>query len=186
MFGLFWTGLGWAFCAAEEPEDKRAHLGFKFDPTVHEAAVAAAKAGGPNDNEELDSPAKDVLHLEKVIVNGKSVPFNSRDVLTPKGKLELAKKTYLTPAYEKTFGPLGTLASYYFNFFAIFGGWHPNDADAMVLYNDAEQKRRNAEISELEALAALADPTVNKLPATKPLDRTKTGWHMSFTNGSTP
>ena len=183
--GLLWAGLSAAVYGAEETADKNVHLGFKFDPKVHDAAVAAASRGAPNDNQEPVSSANEVLHLEKIVVTGK-VPLNSRDVLTPKGRLDFAKKTYLTPAYEKTFGPLGTLASYYFDFLAVFGGWHPNDADAMALYNDADQKRRNTEMKDLEDLAALADPTVTKLPKLKPLDRSKAGWHLVVPTSATP
>lgn len=184
---LIWASGARALYAAEEMEKKNERLGFKFDPQAHEAAVdgtGKVTAGKSLEDLEAASPSGDILHLSKVIVTGKRIPFNARDVLTPAGRLDLAKKTYLTPAYEKTFGPLGTLASYYFNFMAIFGGWHPNDADALALYADADQKRRNVEMNSLLEVAAFGRPISNSNKLASPVK--KNGWGLIVPHLSTP
>jgi hypothetical protein len=184
---LLWAGWAGPNCAAEEVERKNERLGFKFDPQAHEAAVdntAKVTAGSSLEELEAASPADDIFHLSKVVVTGKRIPFNERDVLTAAGRLDVAKKTYLTPAYEKTFGPLGTLASYYFNFLAVFGGWHPNDADALALYADADQKRRNIEMNSLLEVAVFGRPVSNEDQLAKPVK--KSGWGLMVPHLSTP
>ena len=179
-----WTGRTFA---TEGAEKKNERLGFRFDPQAREAAVdttGKVPAGKSSEDLEATSPADDTLHLSKVVVTGKRIPFNARDGLTPAGRLDFAKKTHLTPAYEKTFGPLGTLASYYFNFMAIFSGWHPNDADALALYADADQKRRNIEMNSLLEVAAFGRPVSNRNQLTKPVK--KSGGGLIVPHLSTP
>lgn len=196
VFSLQWTAVAifllaasWAGTtyAAEEVEKKNERLGFKFDPRTQ---VAALDNTGKLTTEksladiEAAASADDMLHLSKVIVTGKRIPFNARDVLTPAGRLDFAKKTYLTPAYEKTFGPLGAMASYYFNFQAIFGGWRPNDADAVALYADADQKRRNIEMNSLLEATAFGRPVSNPNQLSK--SGKKSGWGLIVPHLSTP
>jgi hypothetical protein len=167
--GLIGSVLIGTLGAADDSEKKVARLGFAFDPKAHEAAVAAAANGeSASENPGDDPSSSDVLHLPKYTVTGKRVPFNERDTLTPKGKLILAKKTYLTPAYQKTLGPLSALASLIMN---PLGGWQPNDPEAMSLYEDAEQKRRNTEMSELVHSATLSEQAARRVPADKRAER---------------
>jgi len=139
-------------CAAEEADPKLARLGFAFDQRAHEAAVAAANA----DQESEKHGPGDVIRLPKYFVTEKRLPFTEREIQTPKGRLELAKKTYLSPVYQKTFGPLSNIYALFYN---PLGGWHPNDPEAMALYQDADQMRRNQEMEALMRLDALQDKT---------------------------
>jgi hypothetical protein len=187
MIFFLWAGWVGSSGAAEEVEKKNERLGFKFDPQAHQAAVdnaGKATTGSLPGDLEAASPADDILHLSKVVVTGKRIPFNDRDVLTPVGRLDFAKKTYLTPAYEKTFGPLGQLASYYFNFLSILGGWHPNNAEALALYADADQKRRNIEMNSLLEVAAFGRPVSNQNQLAKPVR--KSGLDLIVPHLSTP
>jgi hypothetical protein len=148
-------------CVAEDADNKIARLGFTFDPKAHEQAGAKE-----NSDSEIQTD-NNVLRLPKYQVTGKRLPFNEREILTPKGRLVLAKKTYLTPAYQKTLGPLSALAGFLAN---PLGGWQPNDPEAMALYEDVQQKRRNTEMKYLAGMARTADqsaakPTAEETPA---------------------
>ena len=152
-----WSGLAvgligsiclWTICRAENPDKKLARLGFAFDQHAHDLAVTAVKEQDSTETQSSDEAASDdLLKLPKFVVLGKKVPFQDREILTPKGRLDLAKKTYLTPAYQKTLGPLSALAGLLMN---PLGGWQPNNPEAMVLYEDTEQLRRKTEMQELE------------------------------------
>lgn len=173
--------------AAEQVETRNEQLGFKFDPQAHKAAVdknSNLTIGTSLEEIEAASPDDNILHLAKVVVTGKRIPFNARDVMTPSGRLDFAKKTYLTPAYEKTFGPLGQLASYYFNFLSVLGGWHPNDAEALALYADADQKRRNTEMNSLLEVAAFGRTVSNPNRLARPVKRS--AWGLAVPHLSTP
>lgn len=155
-----WTGfvvcLTWIVwfgtpCAAQDPENKVARLGFKFDQRTHDAAVAAAKAASERDDRGPEVLADGVIRLPKYYVNEERMPFNSRDILTPEGQLALAKKRYISPVYAKTLGPLSAVASLIMN---PLGGWQPNGPEAMTLYKDEEQKQRNADMKALTKLDA--------------------------------
>ncbi len=152
LMGSLWIGT----LGADEDQDKKlARLGFAFDQHAHDVAVAAANAVPPvGENGSTNASSDDVLLLPKYTVTGKRVPFKEREVLSPKGRLDLAKKTYLTPAYQKTFGLVEAVASLFIN---PMGGWQPNNPEAMALYEDTEQKRRNTEMKELLNAEALDD-----------------------------
>lgn len=146
--GLIGSICLWIICRAESPDKKLAQLGFAFDQHAHDLAVAAAKEENPTETNASDEAASDdLLKLPKFVVLGKRVPFTDREILTPKGRLDLAKKTYLTPAYQKTLGSLSALAGLLIN---PLGGWQPNNPEAMALYEDTEQLRRKTEMQELE------------------------------------
>jgi hypothetical protein len=152
--GVGWIlTVGWAG-AAGEADSTVGHLGFKYDPRVHEAAAAADRAA-------QDRPAAattdDLLQLPKVVVTGKKQPLLARELLSPKGKLELANTTYISPVYAKTIGPLAAILGLLAN---PLGGWNANNPEAMALYEDDQQKRRNTEAQELSDLAKLSDQLV--------------------------
>ena len=59
-------------------------------------------------------------------------------------------------------GPLAAVAGLLVN---PLGGWNPNGAEAMALYEDNRAKQRNLRVNELTALGELAD-LAKKLKAT--------------------
>jgi hypothetical protein len=150
LMGTIWFGT---LCAAEDSRSKIARLGFAFDQRAHDAAVAADKARADleRENDEQVILSDGVIRLPKYYVNEERMPFNKREILTPEGRLAVAKKRYISPVYAKTLGPLSAVASLLAN---PLGGWQPNDPEAMTLYYDQDQKRRNAEMKELIKLDA--------------------------------
>jgi len=152
LMGIVWIGSAGA---AEDTDKKVTKLGFAFDQQAHDVVVAATSAAPFTENHEAEVPVDDLLQLPKYVVTGKSVPLQEREVLSPTGKLDLARKTYLTPAYQKTIGLLAAVASLLNN---PLGGWQPNDPEAMALYEDTEQLHRKTEMKELADLAALSNP----------------------------
>jgi len=157
LIGSVWFGT---LSAAEDAEQKLARLGFAFDSHAHEVAVAAAE-GEP---EKGKGGPSDVILLPKYFVTEKRLPFTEHEILTPRGRLELAKKTYLSPVYRKTFGPLSAVLSLINN---PLGGWHPNGPEAMVLYEEAEQMRRNKDMKDLMQLDALHEKSVETSPSSE-------------------
>jgi hypothetical protein len=155
VIGGAWFGT---LSAAEDSEQKLTRLGFAFDQHAHEVAVATTGVEpGPGKR-----GTGDVILLPKYYVSEKRLPFTDHEILTPQGRLELAKKTYLSPVYQKTFGPLSAVLSLLNN---PLGGWHPNGPEAMALYDDAEQMRRNKEMKELVRLDTLVEKTANTPPS---------------------
>lgn len=149
--------LGLVAAAAEAEQggqdEKLARLGFAFDQKAHDAAVAKAK----NDTAESGYPGPDepgLLRLPKHVVTGEKVEIEEQRLLTPKGREAVAKERHTSPLYRKTFGVLAAVAGLVNN---PLGGWNPNTPEAMAIYEDLEQKRRNQEIGELTALAGFAD-----------------------------
>lgn len=127
-------------------------LGFHFDQKAHDAAVAArTKEGSAFLNVPVDP---DVIRLPKYTVKDKKVWMTEGDMLTPQGKLEIAKKRYLSPVYQKTLGPLAAVAGLIHN---VLGGWNPNGPEAMAIYEDNEALRRRNELADLAELAQLAE-----------------------------
>lgn len=186
MIGLIWAGAIGPIRAGEPAEDKVAQLRFTFDPHAQETAVAAGKAAFTDEQPTGEFTADDVLHLRKMIVTERRQQLIERDLLTPKGRLDLAKKRYLAPAYQKTLGPLSQVAAYYFNFLAILGGWHPNDGEAMALYEDDAQKRRNTEMTDLISLARFGELEPGQTRLDKPLERSPAKAGIVINNHSTP
>ena len=95
--------------------------------------------------------------MAPMIVWGDRVKLSETDVLTSEAKLETAEKRYISPIYRVTFGPLGQVAAYYFNFLSILNGWHPNEAEAMTLYHQDERLRMLAELDSLCRLEMIGD-----------------------------
>lgn len=127
-------------------------LGFHFDQKAHDAAIAArAKEGAAFLNEPVDP---DVIRLPKYTVRDKKAWSSDFGMLTPEGKVAIAKKKYLSPMYQKTLGPLAAAAAFVNN---VLGGWNPNSREAMAIYEDNEALRRRNEMSDLDGLAKLAE-----------------------------
>jgi hypothetical protein len=146
LMGSVWFG---SLHAAEEPEQKIARLGIGFDQHAHDAAVAAAQADSKSEDRGPRVLSDGVICLPKYFVTEERMTFTTREILTPEGHLAVAKKRYISPVYAKTLGPLSNIYALIYN---PLGGWHPNDAEAMTLYLDAEQKRRNTEMKDLLTL----------------------------------
>jgi len=53
---------------------------------------------------------------------------------------------------------LSQLAGYYFNWLGILGGWHPNDAEALVLHQQNVRLRKMSEFDDMVEMVRLADP----------------------------
>jgi len=140
--------------AAETVDEKTARLGFAFDPLGNDAAVTAPVANGEGETLGPGTLADGVIRLPKYIVTGERMPFTARELLTPEGRIAIAKKRYTSAVYQKTFGPLSNIYALIYN---PQGGWNPNTPEAMALYEDAEQMRRNQEMKELMRLDALTE-----------------------------
>ena len=186
MIGLVWAAAIGSIRAGDSAEEKVARLRIAFDPHLRETAVAADQAAffdGPRSGEPK---ADAVLHLQKMVVTEFRQQLVERDLLTPSGKLDLAKQVYLTPVYQKILGPLSQVAAYYFDFLAILGGWHPNDGEAMALYEDDAQKRRNSEMTELISLDRLSRREPGQARLDKPVIPLPAKLGIVINNQSTP
>jgi len=143
------TAIAWA---ADPPAPTTGDkLGFHFDQEAHDAALKKQATNGSVDSEPVPPG---VVRLPRYVVRDKAVPLADHDVLTPKGRDEVAKKRYLSPLYQKTFGPLAAIAGLIMN---PLGGWNPNSPEAGAFYEQDEDRRRSSEESDLRELAALAD-----------------------------
>jgi hypothetical protein len=125
-------------------------------------SLRPARATG--DTGVSDAPPVGILRLSKYVVTDERVRLEEREMLTSKGRLEVAKPRYLTPMYQKTLGPLIAVATLLAN---PLRGWTPNAPEAMALYEDDEQKRRNTEIKDLMDLATPSASLEKKPPAKK-------------------
>jgi hypothetical protein len=126
-------------------------LGFRFEAKAHDAAVAADSG---SNSLAAEPPPAGVVRLPRHVVLGERVPFEGDDLLTPEGRIQVAKKRHLSPLYQMTFGPVAAVLSFLNDPLA---GWHPNTPEAMALYQQAEQRRRSLREADLADLAALAE-----------------------------
>lgn len=150
----FWT-FPLKTALAEETADSRAsRLGFRFDRKTHDAAVAADTARRAGTTLDIEATPDGVIRLPKHVVTADRVPLEENEILTPKGRVELAKKRHLSPMYQKTVGPLAAIAGLIMN---PLGGWNPNGPEAMALYEDNQNTLRKKRLNELEDLAELAE-----------------------------
>jgi hypothetical protein len=127
-----------------------ARLGFRFDARAH----AAAEAVSGSDSLAAEPPPPGVVRLPRHVVIGERVPLGGDDLLTPAGKVEVAKRRHLSPLYRTTFGPLSAVLSLINN---PLGGWNPNGPEAMALYEEAQRQRRSAQEADLAGIADLAE-----------------------------
>jgi hypothetical protein len=124
-------------------------LGISFKPVPAQQGPAPA-------------PAPGTIALPTYIVRESREPLTADLILTPKAALELAKDKYLSPLYRVTFGPFAQIAAYYTNFLTLFNGWHPNDAEALVLYNQDRRLEQLTELNDLIDLEMIDNPQAGK------------------------
>lgn len=136
--------------ASTASDDTAAKLGYRYDPSRH---AAKAKPGDPRTEAEDPVPAG-VIRLPRHVVTESRIQTDDDALLTPEGRVEVAKKRHLSPLYRVTLGPLAALASLLNN---PLGGWNPNGPEAMALYEQERKRVRDARITELEGLARLAE-----------------------------
>jgi hypothetical protein len=104
------------------------------------------------------TPAAGVVIMPKFDVKDDRIRLADDDVLTNQGILASAKKEYLSPVYQSVFGPLVQVGTYYLDFLSLLGGWHPNDTEALLFYQQHERLRKMGEWDDLIRLAKLTDP----------------------------
>jgi len=135
---------------AEEAQEEKTtdKLGYHYDPGVRETK------GAPETVLVRSIEPPEVV-MDRVLVTAKKLNLEPHEMLTPRGRMVEAKKKYLSPVYQKTFGPLTQLAGYYFNWLSILGGWHPNESEAYLFAEQDERVRIIETLSELERLDRL-------------------------------
>jgi hypothetical protein len=132
-------------------------LGIKFDQKAHDAAAEKSQSATADASGSDSDP--DLVRLPRYEVNDTRISLRDHEVLTNKGRLEVAKRRYLAPIYQKTIGPLEAIAALLND---PLRGWRPNDPEAMALYEQDEQLRRDAEMKDLTDLEDVRDgPRVN-------------------------
>jgi hypothetical protein len=129
-------------------------LGIKFNPAPQDAPAESLPPA--RDPVSPDSVQPGVVVFAPFHVRER-MRLNEKNTLSDKGRVEYAEKQYLSPLYQKTFGPLVQLATYYFNFLSILGGWHPNEAEAMSLYDQDERLERLTEMNDLIRLETIGN-----------------------------
>lgn len=135
-------------CGADPQPSTVERLGITFNPPK--------EPDKPVDSEVPLSPG--TVILPKFDVKDSRIKLTQEDLVSPAEKLIEAKKEYISPLYAVTFGPLSQIAGYYLNFFSILGGWHPNAAEATVLYVQDARLRKMREFDDLVDLERVADP----------------------------
>jgi len=172
---LIFSAMAVAAVAAETSETNQAksetlseshlsasvRLGVKFNPAAKETKTTL-DAAQPISPAFSDAVSPGTVVLPTYLVDEARVKLTEKETLTDKGRLELAMKQQLTPLYRKTFGPLAQLATYYFNWPSILGGWHPNEAEAMTLYRQEERLLMLDEMDSLVRLETVIDPKATK------------------------
>jgi hypothetical protein len=126
-----------------------ARLGVTFKPAPAPQAPAAALAPG-------------TIALPRYIVRETREPLTPALILSPLATVDMAKDKYLSPLYRVTFGPLAQIAAYYTNFLTLFNGWHPNDAEALVLYKQDRRLEQLTELNDLIDLEMIDNPKAKK------------------------
>lgn len=158
--------VSWAEASAGSAASR---LGIHFDQKAHDAMVAAKK--GPKEGGFSEEPHdSDVIRLPKYVVTDERFPLEEYELLTPKGRVAVAEKRYLTPIYQKTIGPLSAIATFLND---PLRGWRPNAPEAIAIYEDFENVRRKKQTKDLLDLAALADRAKPKKPAASPKKSSK-------------
>lgn len=132
-----------------QPE-RVARLGFAYAPPDADVRAGAQPAAAL----DLEPADSDVVRLPKYEVKERPIVLTEDELLTPQGRVALAKQRYLTPVYRKVFGPLAAVASLLNN---PLGGWNPNGPEALAIYYDNLNYQRRKELEELTGIAALAD-----------------------------
>jgi hypothetical protein len=133
------------------PPDARPKLSHKLARQVSSALPAwTPPPQKPAENPPPPDPG--LVRMKPFIVTEKREKLSESDVLTDTARLKIAENKYTSPLYRVTFGPLGQIAGYYFNFLTILQGWHPNEAESIVLYR---QDERLGKLQDLDDLARI-------------------------------
>ena len=103
-----------------------------------------------------------VIVLPKFEVHDTRVRLSERDVMSSQALLAEAKERYLTSVYQKTIGQVSAALGLIANLPSILGGWHPNDAEATVLFSQDERLRRIRNTNDLLELVEITDPVEYK------------------------
>jgi hypothetical protein len=146
-----------------------ARLGLKFSPPAKEEESSVVVPRSPS-AVFPDPVAPGTVLLPTFVITERRVKLTEKSVLSDKGRLEIAEKQCLTPLYRVTFGPLAQIATYYFDFLSILGGWHPNELEARELYREEERLRM---LSEMDSLIRLE--TIDRPKGTKEFKRIQFG-----------
>jgi len=133
-------------------------LGFEYEKPGPKTPNLARTGSLSQSIEDLG----ETVQLPKFIVEARRNVPKEKEMLTDYGRLQFAKKTFTTPLYRATFGPLSQVATYYFNFLTILNGWHPSDAEAMTLYRESERVRILSDFDDLCRLEKLRDPHTDR------------------------
>ena len=136
-------------------------LGFKFHPPAR-TIEDVTEATQPTSPVFSDGVSPGTFVLPPYFLNEARVKLTNKEILTDKGRLEIAEKRYISPLYRTTFGPLAQLATYYCDWLSILGGWHPNEAEAMALYRQQERRLMLDEMDSLIRLETALDPKATK------------------------
>ncbi len=153
------TGTGRLAAPAAGAKDAlaTAHLGFHFEAQPKTTAAEAGSASrGAAPGPSTRGP---VFVMPKMVVSTRREKLSPSDMLTSQGKTELAENTCLSPLYRAVGGPLIQVATYYFDFTSILGGWHPNEVEARTLYEEDQRMRRLTEMDDLMKLDTLGRKT---------------------------
>ncbi|MEO6004271.1 MAG: hypothetical protein ABIZ04_19175 [Opitutus sp.] len=103
-----------------------------------------------------------VIVLPKFEVHDTRVRLSERDAMSSQALLAEAKERYLSSVYQKSFGQISAALGLIANLPSILGGWHPNDAEASVLFVQDERLRRIRDTNELLDLVEITDPAEYK------------------------
>jgi hypothetical protein len=132
-----------------------ATLGFKFE------SVPPKPAQLPTPRTSILSPGYyygETVHLPPFFVHPRQDIPEEKEMLTDFGRLQFARKKFISPLYRATFGPLAQIGAYYLNFLSILNGWHPNDAEAMALYRESERLQILTNFDDLRRIEELGEP----------------------------
>jgi hypothetical protein len=137
-----------AALSAQPAPSAAERLAIPYVPAPEQAPAAAGDI----------TPAAGVIVMPKFDVKDDRIRLDNEDVLTNQGILASAKKEYLSPVYQSVFGPIVQLGTYYLNFLSLLGGWHPNDTEALLFYQQHERLRKMGEWDDVIRLSKLTDP----------------------------
>jgi hypothetical protein len=130
---------------------------------AHLSAMPAEKLGVAfSPSFQADAASADLFVLPKFEVRESPIGLTERDVTSSKRLLAQAKTRYLHPMYQKTLGQLSAAVGMLANLPSILNGWHPNDAEATVLFQEDERLRHINESKEWIDLFEKTDPAAFK------------------------
>ena len=96
--------------------------------------------------DKSDSGDKSILSMDPYFTFGRRIQLSKEDILSPAGRVSVAKHRYLNPIYQKTLGPLMAIPGFVAN---PLWGLSPNTPEAMLLYEEDERIRRNQNMNDL-------------------------------------